>query len=338
MNKYNIAVVGATGMVGRAVLKALEERDFPVGELRLLASKRSEGQELVYCGNSYKVIELTEEGFLEIDIAIFAAGGEVSLKYVPAAVKKGCKVIDNSSVWRMDNGVPLVVPEVNPGDIEDENGIIANPNCSTIQSVVALSPLNAAFGLKRVVYSTYQAVSGAGMGGCKDLENGANGLPPSTFLHPIADNIIPQIDVFTDDGYTKEELKMINETRKIFHDPGLGITATAVRVPVFNGHCVSINAEFERRFEIKEVFEILQSAPGVVVCDDPKNNRYPMPTVIQNTDSVYVGRIRRDESVKNGLWLWTAANNIRKGAAVNAVQLAELLIKSKKINGRMQKD
>jgi aspartate-semialdehyde dehydrogenase len=315
-------------MVGRTFIKVLEERNFPVNEIYFFASNRSAGRTITFKGNDYIVEELNESSFdRKINIALFSAGGEVSKKYAPIAVRKGCIVVDNSSEWRMDKNVPLVVPEVNPEDIKWHKGIIANPNCSTIQSVVPLKPLHDAFKIKRVVYSTYQAVSGTGMAGVQDLENGISGLPPKKYPHPIAFNCLPHIDVFMEDGYTKEEIKMINETRKILNDQSLKITATTVRVPVRNGHSVSINIEFENSFELEKVFEVLRNHPGIIVQDDVKNNIYPMPIYASGTDEVYVGRIRRDFSVENGINIWVVADNIRKGAATNAVQIAELLIK-----------
>ncbi|MDK2788992.1 MAG: aspartate-semialdehyde dehydrogenase, partial [Epulopiscium sp.] len=315
MKKINLAVVGATGMVGRTFLKVLEEKDLPIENFYLFASARSAGSKLTFKGKEYTVEELTETSFDRgIDIALFSAGGGTSLKYAPIAASKGCVVVDNSSAWRMDPEVPLVVPEVNPEDIKLNKGIIANPNCSTIQAVVALKPLHEYYTIKRIVYSTYQAVSGAGMGGWTDLEEGLKGNPPKKFPHPIANNCLPHIDVFTENGYTKEEIKMIQETRKILHDNNLRITATTVRVPVFNSHSESINVEFEKPFELNELVEVLKKAPGVVVQDDPANNVYPLAANATGRDEVFVGRIRRDESVESGVNLWVVADNIRKGA------------------------
>ena len=327
MKKYRLAVVGVTGMVGRTFLKVLEERNLPVSELFLFASGRSADRKLTFMGKEYVVEELTENSFDRgIDIALFSAGGSVSQKYAPIAAEKGCIVIDNSSAWRMDPSVPLVVPEVNPEDIKWNRGIIANPNCSTIQAVVVLKPLYDKYGIKRIVYSTYQAVSGAGMQGYRDLENGLRGEAPKKFPHPIAGNLLPHIDVFTDNGYTKEEIKMINETRKILGDQSLRITATTVRVPVFNSHSESINVELEKPFDLEDLKNTLREAPGIVVQDDPANNIYPMPINATGRDEVFVGRIRRDESVESGVNLWVVADNIRKGAATNTVQIAEKLI------------
>lgn len=328
MKKINLAIVGATGMVGRTFIKVLEEKDLPIENLYLFASSRSVGKTITFKGKEYVVEELTENSFDRgIDIALFSAGGSASLKFAPIAASKGCVVVDNSSAWRMNPDVPLVVPEVNPEDVKLHKGIIANPNCSTIQAVVALKPLDEYYNIKRIIYSTYQAVSGAGMGGWQDLEEGIKGNPPKKFPHPIFNNCLPHIDVFTENGYTKEEIKMIEETRKILHRQDLKITATTVRVPVFNSHSESINVEFEKPFDLEELKEVLRKAPGVIVQDDPENNVYPLAANATGHDEVFVGRIRRDESVENGVNLWVVADNIRKGAASNAVQIAEILIK-----------
>lgn len=327
MKKVNLAVVGATGMVGRTFLKVLEERQLPIENFYVMASSRSAGSTLTFNGKDYVVEELNEHSFDKpIDIALFSAGGSTSAKYAPIAAAHGCVVIDNSSQWRMDPEVPLIVPEVNPEDINWHKNIIANPNCSTIQAMVALKPLDDKFKIKRVVYSTYQAVSGAGVAGWKDLEDGLKGVEPKKFPHPIANNCLPHIDVFLENGYTKEEEKMINETRKILHHPDLKVTATTVRVPVFDSHSESINIEFEKPFEMAEIFKTLKNAPGVVLEDDPQNNVYPLAIHAAGHDEVYVGRIRRDESVENGVNIWVVADNIRKGAATNAVQIAQVLI------------
>ncbi len=327
MKKYNIAVVGATGMVGRTFLKVLEEVQLPVENYYLFASARSAGQKLTFMGKEYVVEELTEHSFDRgIDIALFSAGGSTSEKFAPIAASKGCVVVDNSSQWRMDPKVPLVVPEVNPEDIRKHNGIIANPNCSTIQAMVALRPLQLKYGIERIVYSTYQAVSGAGRGGYDDLTNGIKGEPPKKFPHPIFGNCIPHIDVFLPNGYTKEEMKMVNETRKILGDDSLRITATTVRVPVYYGHSESINVELKKPFELSELVDCLKAAPGLVVQDDVANNVYPMAIDAAGKNETFVGRIRRDESVENGVNLWVVADNIRKGAATNAVQIAQKLI------------
>lgn len=328
---YNVAVVGATGMVGNKFLEVLAERNFPIKNLYLFASKRSAGKTLSFKGQDFIVEELKEENIKnkQIDFALFSAGGSISLEYAPIFAKYNVTVIDNSSAWRMDPNVPLVVPEVNPEDIEWNKGIIANPNCSTIQAVVALKPLYDQYGIKRIIYSTYQAVSGAGVGGFNDLKEGYNGSAPENFPHPIAGNVIPHIDVFLDNGYTKEEMKMINETIKILHDDSLKITATTVRVPVFYGHSESLNVELEKDFDVKDIFELYKNAPGVILKDDVENLVYPMPVDAEGTDEVYVGRIRKDFSIEKGLNLWVVADNIRKGAASNAVQIAEYIIKNK---------
>ncbi len=329
MKKVNLAIVGATGMVGRTFLKVLEEKNLPIENFYVMASKRSAGSKLTFKGKEYTVEELTEHSFDKpIDIALFSAGGSTSEKYAPIAASKGCIVIDNSSQWRMDPEVPLIVPEVNPEDIGWNKGIIANPNCSTIQAMVALKPLDDKYKIKRVVYSTYQAVSGAGLAGWKDLEDGLKGEAPKKFPHPIANNCLPHIDVFLDNGYTKEEMKMIDETRKILHNDAMKITATTVRVPVFNSHSESINIEFENPFDLDEAKEILRNAPGVVIVDDPAHDTYPLAIEATGHDEVFIGRIRRDDSVDNGLNLWVVADNIRKGAASNAVQIAEVIINS----------
>lgn len=331
MKQYRVAVVGATGMVGRKFLQVLEERKLPVSEYFLFASARSAGKQLPFMGKTYTVRELTDDAFqdLGIDIALFSAGGETSRHFAPIVAASGAVVIDNSSCWRMDPDVPLVVPEVNPDAIPGykNKGIIANPNCSTIQAMVVLKPLADAYGLKRVVYSTYQAVSGAGQKGYMDLVNGLKGEAPQKFPHPIAGNCLPHIDVFLDTGYTKEEQKMIDETRKILSLPELRVTATTVRVPVYHGHSESINVEFARPFELDELRAVLEKAPGLIVRDDPKHNVYPMAIEAADTDPVYVGRTRRDFSVDSGVNLWCVADNIRKGAATNAVQIAEELIR-----------
>ena len=328
--KPNIAVVGATGVVGSTFLKVLEERDFPFENIYFMASKKSAGKKLPFKGKEYIVEELTEESFDKpIDIALFSAGGATSEKFAPIAASKGVVVVDNSSQWRMDKEVPLVVPEVNAEDIAWNKGIIANPNCSTIQAMVALKPLQEKYGLKRVIYSTYQAVSGSGVKGINDLKNGLEGNdePLQAYAHPIAGNVLPHIDVFTENGYTKEEMKMILETNKILHDDNIKVTATTVRVPVFDSHSESINIELEKPFELEDIFELFKNAPGVVLQDDVENNVYPLALNAAGTDPVYIGRIRRDFSIENGLNIWVVADNIRKGAATNAVQIAEELLK-----------
>jgi aspartate-semialdehyde dehydrogenase (peptidoglycan organisms) len=330
MKKANVGIVGATGMVGRTFLKVLEERNFPIDNLYLFSSKKSAGSKVEFMGKEYVVEELMEDNIKnkKIDFALFSAGGDVSKEYAPVFARYGSTVIDNSSAWRMDPEIPLVVPEVNPEDIKWNKGIIANPNCSTIQAMVALKPLHDKYGIKRIIYSTYQAVSGAGIGGYNDLYEGYKGNAPKKFPYPIAGNLIPHIDVFLDNGYTKEEMKMIDETKKILHDDNLKITATTVRVPVAYGHSESINVELEKEFEIKDIFELYENFDGIVLKDDLKNLVYPMPIDAAGHDEVFVGRIRRDFSLDNGLNLWVVADNIRKGAASNAVQIAELLLKN----------
>lgn len=325
---YNVAIVGATGNVGRKFLEILAERNFPIKNLYLYASKRSAGKKMTFKGNEYTVIETCKENIedKELDFALFSAGGDTSLEFAPIFSKIGAVVIDNSSAWRMDPKVPLVVPEVNPEDIKWHNGIIANPNCSTIQAMPVLKAIDDAYGLKRVIYSTYQAVSGAGMQGIKDLEDGLKGVEPKKFPYPIAGNCLPHIDVFLENGYTKEEMKMIQETRKILHNPDLKITATTVRVPVLNSHSESINLELNKEFEVSDIISLLNTAKGVVVYDNIEELKYPTPLSVTGKDEVYVGRIRRDFSIDNGLNLWVVADNIRKGAALNAVQIAELMI------------
>ena len=355
MKKYKLAIVGATGLVGMTVLKVLEERKLPISEYVLFASKKSAGKVIHFMNQDYTVKELNELSFDEgFDFAIFSAGGDTSKKYSPIAASKGCVVVDNSSAFRMDENVPLVIPEVNPEEIQNHHGIIANPNCSTIQAVVALKPLDDKYKIKRIVYSTYQAVSGAGRKGIIDLENGIkNYLTDKCYLdaqysndsinkdininkgsyelakfpHPIFSNCLPHIDSFLENGYTKEEEKMINETRKILKRPDLKITATTVRVPVFNSHSESINVEFEKDFDIKDLVDTLKNSPNLIVQDDVENNVYPLASNVSGKDEVFVGRIRRDFSVKSGINLWVVADNIRKGAATNAVQIVEELLK-----------
>jgi len=324
-----IAIVGATGMVGSTFLRVLEERNFPFSKAVMLAHPDEAGTKVMFKGEEYTVQALTENSFDEhIDIALFSAGGPVSEKFSPIAASKGTIVVDNSSAWRMDPAVPLVVPEVNPEDIKWNKGIIANPNCSTIQAVVALKPLHDKYKIKRIVYNTYQAVSGSGVNGVRELEEGLKGNDLcKTYKYPIAGNCLPHIDVFEENGYTKEEMKMINETRKIMGDDTLKITATAVRVPVYFCHSESINVEFEKPVDADEARELLKTAKGVIVNDDVFNHKYPTAKQVQGKDEVFVGRIRKDDSVDNGLNLWVVADNTRKGAATNAVQIAELLLK-----------
>jgi aspartate-semialdehyde dehydrogenase len=333
--QYNVAVVGATGAVGEQMREVLEERQFPVGELRLLASERSAGQFLPFQGHQLPVQVLNEDSFEEIDIGLFSAGGSVSAKFAPLAVAAGAVVVDNSSTFRMEPDIPLVVPEVNAKEIANykTRGIIANPNCSTIQLVVALKPIHDAARIKRVVVSTYQSVSGAGRKAMDELSqqvaalfNGRE-IKKEKFPHQIAFNCIPHIDVFLESGYTKEEWKMINETRKILGEPNLPVTATTVRVPVFLSHSESVNVETYVKLSAAETKRILREAPGVIVADEPENNDYPTPIDAAGKDATYVGRIREDDSVVNGLNLWVVSDNLRKGAALNAVQIAEILIR-----------
>ncbi|MDU3410864.1 MAG: aspartate-semialdehyde dehydrogenase [Clostridium sp.] len=328
---YNVAIVGATGNVGRKFLEILEQRDFPVKNLYLFASKRSAGTTLQFKGKDFIVEETCDENIVnkKIDFALFSAGGSVSLEFAPKFAKIGAVAIDNSSAWRMDPKVPLVVPEVNPEDIKWHNGIIANPNCSTIQAMPVLNAIHKKYGIKRIVYSTYQAVSGAGIQGIKDLEDGYKGIEPKKFPYPITGNVLPHIDVFEENGYTKEEMKMINETRKILHDDTLKITATTARVAVLNSHSESINLELQNEFELNDIVNLLSNTEGVVVYDNTKELKYPTPLYVTGKDEIYVGRIRRDFSVDNGLNLWVVADNIRKGAALNAIQIAELMIDKK---------
>jgi len=339
MTGLNVAVLGATGAVGRELLQILEERRFPVGDIKLLASPRSAGQMLPFAGHEIEVQAVTRESFKDVDIAFFSAGGSVSREYAEAAVKANAVVIDNTSAFRMEEDVPLVVPEVNPEDIFRHHGIIANPNCSTIIMVVVLKPLHDLAGLKRLVVSTYQAVSGAGARAIDELEKQVRcyveGKEITSSILPyagarkhyqIAFNVIPHIDSFLDNGYTKEEMKMVNETRKILGYPELLVTATTVRVPVFRSHAESVNLEFKEHISVKDARRVLRSVPGVKVLDNPDDMEYPMPTGVAGKDDVFVGRIRLDETVRNGLNLWIAGDQIRKGAALNAVQIAEKLI------------
>ena len=371
MKKFRLAIVGATGLVGRTVLKVLEEKKLPISEYVLFASSKSAGKKIKFMGTDYIVQELKEDSFDSgFNFAIFSAGGSTSKKFAPIAASKGCIVVDNSSAFRMDPDVPLVVPEVNPEEIVNNHGIIANPNCSTIQAVVVLKPLDDKYKIKRIVYSTYQAVSGAGRYGVEDLENGIerchtevtnadkleNLNVKSTyqlqkFDYPIFSNCLPHIDVFLDNGYTKEEEKMINETRKILKRPDLRITATTVRVPVFNSHSESINVEFEKDFEMEDLVKTLSDFPGLIVQDnivsnairhdnvkdlgnkiaEPEQSKfdkpvYPLAINASGHDEVFVGRIRRDHSVESGVNLWVVADNIRKGAATNAIQIVEKML------------
>ena len=328
MKNYKVAIIGATGLVGRTFLKVLKERNFPVEKLYLYASANSAGKKIEFNGTEYTVMELKDETIAnDIDIALFSAGGGVSLEYAPKFKAKGAVVIDNSSAWRMDKNIPLVVPEANPEALKNHPGIIANPNCSTIQVMPVLKVLQEKYGLKRVIYSTYQAVAGSGQKGLNDLEANLKGEPSKGYPHQIAFNALPHIDVFLDNGYTKEEEKMINETRKILNLPDLKVTATCVRVPIRFGHAVSVNVELEKPFELEDVINAFEEKEGIIVQNDGKNNIYPMPINAQDTDEVYVGRIRKDFSAENALNLWVVADNIRKGAATNTIQIAETLIR-----------
>ena len=326
-SNYKVAIVGASGLVGRTVLRVLEEKALPHISYTLFSSAKSAGSKIRFLGQDYIICELNETSFdTHFDYAIFCAGGSVSEKYAPIAVSKGCIVIDNSSVFRMHPDVPLVVPEVNPEDIFSHHGIIANPNCSTIQAMLPLKAIDRKYTIKRIVYSTYQAVSGAGRFGIEDLENKANESNLKKFPYSIYNNCIPHIDVFMEHGYTKEEYKMIEETRKILHHPNLPITATAVRVPVTNCHGESINLELEKEFDIYEIRLLLENFPGILVVDHPEKNFYPLASKANGNDEVFVGRIRRDFSIQNGINLWVVADNLRKGAATNAIQILEKLL------------
>jgi len=343
-NKYNVAIMGATGAVGGQFLSILEERNFPIDELRLLASERSKGKKVKFKNKSQKVQLLTRNSFKGIDIVLSSAGASRSIEFLPSAVKAGAVCVDNSSAFRMDKDTPLVVPEVNPHAIENHKGIIANPNCSTIQAVVALCPLHKAAKIKRIVASTYQSVSGAGQKKILEMEKQSEAIDKvvdnwmvgghnvdkfliKEFPYQIAFNLIPQIDVFMDNAYTKEEMKLVNETRKIMEDDSIRITSTCVRVPVYFAHSESINIETERRLTPEDAKKILSSAPGVVLIDEPGEAKYPMPLFAEGKNEVFVGRVRKDESINNGLNLWVVSDNLRKGAALNAIQIAELLIK-----------
>ncbi|WP_018124586.1 aspartate-semialdehyde dehydrogenase [Desulfovibrio oxyclinae] len=330
--EFRVAVCGATGAVGQEMLATLAQRDFPASEVIPMASARSAGKTVQYKGQDLTVVEMTEDSFTGIDVALFSAGGGPSEKFAPAAAKAGCVVVDNSSAWRMDPECPLVVPEVNPQDLDWHKGIIANPNCSTIQMVVALQPLHLEAGIKRVVVSTYQAVSGSGQEAIDELEEQTrrlmNGKPivAEVYPHQIAFNCLPQIDAFLDDGYTKEEMKMVNETVKIMGDSNIKVTATTVRVPVFYGHSESVNIETREKLTAEDVRTLLAAAPGVTVVDYPEKLAYPMAIDSAGEDDVFVGRIREDNTIENGLNMWIVADNIRKGAALNTVQIAETLI------------
>lgn len=332
---YRVCIVGATGMVGREMISVLEEREFPVRNLKLLASERTAGSTQEFKGEELKVQVLQEDSFKDMEIGLFSAGGSISQKYAPIASEEGCVVIDNTSAFRMDPEVPLVVPEVNPHSIADHThkGIIANPNCSTIQMVVVLKPIHDVAKIKRVVVSTYQSVSGTGKEAIRELEKqtlaifNQQEVKSEVYPHQIAFNCIPHIDVFSENGYTKEEIKMINETKKIMEDESIGITATTVRVPVFYCHSESVNIETTKKITPDEIRDILARAPGIVVSDDPKKNEYPSAIYAAGKDETFVGRIREDTSIEKGIDMWIVSDNIRKGAALNAVQIAEILVK-----------
>ena len=322
-----VAVVGVTGLVGSKILQVLEERNFPVSELIPVASENSVGKAITFNKKTWTVVSMANAIEAAPDLALFSAGGSVSKEFAPLFAAKGTYVVDNSSAWRMENDIPLLVPEVNAHALKQENHIIANPNCSTIQMVVALKPLHDRYSIKRIVVSTYQSVTGTGQKAVAQMNAERSGtVVTPVYPHPIDRNILPHIDVFQENGYTKEEMKMVNETRKILENQGIGVTATTVRVPTTGGHSESINVEFERDFNLEEVRNILAAAPGVVVQDDVQHNIYPMPIWSHDKDDVFVGRIRRDESQANTLNLWVVSDNLRKGAATNAVQVAELLL------------
>lgn len=330
-DSYNIAVVGATGAVGGVMLKLLAERRFPAASIKALASERSAGQSVPFAGREIEVEELTPESFEGVQVALFSAGAARSHEFAPAAVEAGAVVIDNSSAFRQEPNVPLVVPEVNPEDVKWHEGIIANPNCSTIQMVVALKPIYDAVGIERIIVTTFQSVSGTGNKAIEELFNQSEvilesgDIEPVVYPHRIAFNVIPHIESFHENGYTNEEVKMANETRKIFGDPEIGVSATCVRVPVFSAHSEAINIQTTRAISPDEVRRLLLSAPGVTVLDSPEDNEYPMPVIAEGMDDVFVGRIRSDDSAPNSLNLWVVSDNLRKGAATNAIQIAELL-------------
>lgn len=322
-----VAVVGATGLVGTKMLQVLAERNFPVTELLPVASEKSVGKEIDFKGKKYKVVSMTDTIAAKPAVALFSAGGSTSLEWAPKFAEAGITVIDNSSAWRMDATKPLVVPEINADVLTPNDRIIANPNCSTIQMVVALDPLHKKYKAKRVVVSTYQSVTGTGVKAVNQLLNERSGVSGEmAYKYPIDLNVIPQIDVFLDNGYTKEEMKMVNETKKIMRDDSIRVTATTVRIPVMGGHSESVNVEFEEDFDLNEIRSLLSNTPGVVVVDDPSNAEYPMPKDAHERDEVFVGRIRRDETQPKTLNLWIVSDNLRKGAATNAVQIAEYLV------------
>jgi len=336
MKKYNVAVVGATGVVGTEIIKVLEEFKFPVNKLILLASERSVGKAVIFKNKNKEIKVLNEDAFKDVDIALFSAGAAISEKYAPIAVKAGAIVIDNTSFYRMDESVPLVVPEVNPNALKEHKGIIANPNCSTAQLVLALKPIHDAYKIKRVITSTYQATSGAGKDAMSELANQTAGIlngqgviEPKQFTKQIAFNLIPHIDVFMDNDYTKEEMKMTDETKKIMGDDSIELMATCVRVPVFIGHSEAVNIDVEKDFEIEDVKKLLGEFPGIKIVDNPSQNEYPTPVECVDTNDTLIGRIRRDISSDNGMTMFIVSNNLRKGAASNAVQIAMELVSQK---------
>ena len=324
-----IAVVGATGMVGTVMLKVLEERNLPINKLLLVASERSVGTELIFQNKKIKVIGLNEALDAKPDIALFSAGGTTSLEWAPKFASAGTTVIDNSSAWRMEKDIKLIVPEINANLLSSEDKIIANPNCSTIQMVMALAPLHRKFKIKRLVISTYQSITGTGVKAVKQLNNEMNGtLGDNAYPHQIHKNALPHCDIFLENNYTREEMKLVHETHKILADNTIAITATAVRIPVVGGHSESVNVQFENPFEINQIQKTLSQTSGLEILDDPKNNKYPMPIKAEGKDMVYVGRLRRDHSISNGVNLWIVSDNLRKGAATNTIQIAEYLIKN----------
>ena len=324
-----IAVVGATGMVGNVMLKVLEERNLPINKLLLVASERSVGTELIYQNKKIKVIGLNEALNAKPDIALFSAGGSTSLEWAPKFASLGTTVIDNSSAWRMEKDIKLIVPEINANLLSSEDKIIANPNCSTIQMVMAIAPLHKRFKIKRLVISTYQSITGTGVKAVKQLKNEMSGTSgENAYPHQIHKNALPHCDIFLENNYTREEMKLVHETHKILGDNKIAITATAVRIPVVGGHSESVNVQFENHFEINQIQKILSQTPGLEILDDPKKNKYPMPINAEGKDTVYVGRLRRDNSIPNGVNLWIVSDNLRKGAATNTIQIAEYLIKN----------
>ena len=338
MDKYRVAIVGATGLVGGEFIKVLEQRDFPIGSIQLFASDRSAGKKLLFNHTEYEVQETNTDSFHDVDIAFFSAGTDISKYFAPIAAQSGAVVIDNSAAFRMDGNVPLVVPEVNAADIKNHKGIIANPNCSTIQMVTALYPLHMTNPIKRIIVTTFQSVSGTGSAAVEELTTqsmqvlSGQTAAPSVYPHQIAFNTLPHIDAFLDNAYTKEEWKMLEETRKIMHAEDMLVSATCVRVPVFTSHSEAVNIEFTNPISSEEARVILSQAPGVSVLDNPSTSLYPTPWMAAGTDATYVGRIRQDVSCSNGLVMWIVSDNIRKGAALNAVQIAEVMIKQNWIN------